>query len=153
MVDYVIKQAAVDLKLPMPAGGRFVTIGGSAAIEDSITVRGEGFDIALSYGAFDKSRNDQANYATDLGYRLATRDEHLAYVRRLLENEGCQGFRTPGMDALMMYRSHFIRDAQGRVTLDGQEIKAVDMNENERDPVASKLIGALFVRACRESQG
>ncbi|MFO0416179.1 MAG: serine/threonine protein kinase, partial [Pseudomonadota bacterium] len=67
--------------------GSFVRIGWHRAVRGEISANGQQIDTLLSEGSFNKTLDEQIAYAKKLGYRLATRKEHEAYINSLLEKE------------------------------------------------------------------
>jgi hypothetical protein len=129
------------------AAGRFETVDGHFAVVGQISVKGQQLDTLLTERSFNKSRSDQHEYAAKLGYRMATPEEHLAYVGGLLEKEGDDtligSFRINRAEknALKTYRKRNVRDTEGGLDRCGVW-----------DDYDSPISGALFVRASAESK-
>jgi hypothetical protein len=117
-----------------------------------ITANGQQLDTLLSEGSFNKSLEDQIAYAAKLGYRMATREEHVAYVKDLLAKEENNTINEAEKNALKTYRERYVRDAQGEGGLDvgGRRVR-VHEGYWFGNAVAPSF-GALFVRASSESK-
>lgn len=126
------------------ASGRFETIDGEQAVVSQIGVRGRKLDTLLSEGSFSKTRADQIHYAEKLGYKLATREEHLAYVNNLLRKEADGSINKAESNALETYRDRHVRDTKGGLDVYRQGVFVDDLNWNDSD---RPFIGALLVRA------
>jgi ABC-type enterochelin transport system ATPase subunit len=130
------------------AGGRIETVDGHQAVVGQITVNGQQLDTLLSEGSFNKYRSDQHEYAVKLGYRMATREEHGAYVEGLLAKEDNKTINEAEQNALKTYRERYVRDTQGGLDVDGRRVFGFDDYWDD-DGVPDN--GALFVRASAES--
>jgi hypothetical protein len=127
------------------ASWRFETIDGHQAIVAELSLCGQQLVTLLSEGSFDKKRSEQISYAEKLGYRLATRKEHLVYIQTLLAKEAAGSINQAESNALVTYRRRFVRDADGGIDVGAfsvfSHICSGDLVAgNPRD-------GALFVRA------
>ncbi len=125
------------------------SVDGHQAVVDKITVNGQQLDTLLSEGSFNKSLSFQHMYAAELGYRMATRAENLAYVDSLLAKEEDKSINAAEADALKTYRDSWVRDAQGGLGVDGRRVCDSDLCWYDN---GLPNIGALFVRASAESK-
>jgi serine/threonine protein kinase len=132
------------------AVGELRSVDGHQAVVGKIAVNGQQLDTLLSEGSFKKSRAEQIAYAEKLGYRMATRKEHRAYVDSLLAKEKDNSMNEAEAYALKTYRKSVIRDTKGGLAVAGRRVYAYDSLWH--DGGASSLIGALFVRASAESK-
>lgn len=107
-------------KLSAKAGGRIKIVRGHRAIVGQISVKGQQLDTLLSAGSFNKNREEQADYASQLGYRIATRDEHWAYLDSLLGKEDDGSINAAESKALNIYRKWYVRDTAGGLAVDGR---------------------------------
>jgi len=112
-------------------------------LEGTISVSGHRLDTLLSELSFNQSRQAQAAYAAQLGYRLATREEHLAYVTSLLTKEAEGAISPTESSALDMYRKRYVRDNQGGLFVFGSQVLDFDDRWGCYD---GPKFGALFVR-------
>jgi hypothetical protein len=118
-------------------------------VVDKITVNGQQLDTLLSKGSFNKRLSFQHMYAAELGYRMATRAENLAYVDSLLAKEEDTSINAAEAHALKIYRDRYVRDAQGGLEVDGRRVRDFAPLWNDSDYPND---GALFVRASAESK-
>ncbi len=132
----------------LAARGRLETVDGHEAVLGKISVNGQQLDTLLTEGSFDKTRQDQEAYAQELGYRLATREEHLAYLNGLLGKEADGFINAAESKALENYRRKYVRDTLGGLDVDGRRVGG-DTRWHDR---AAPDYGALFVRASAESK-
>lgn len=124
-------------------------VDGHQAVVGKITVKGEPLDTLLSEGSFDKSRSDQIQYAEKLGYRMATREEHTAYVEGLLAKEDNNTINDAEKNALQSYRKRYVRDADGGLDVDGRGVRGLTPDSFFKFfDVPNR--GALFVRVSAE---
>jgi len=130
------------------AGGRIEAVDGHQAVVGKITVNGQQLDTLLSEGSFNKSRSEQIEYAEKLGYRMATREEHLAYVKSLLAKEDNNTINYAEKNALQTYRERYVRNTDGGLDVDGRRVRVAFSWRGNGDP----SFGALFVRASAESK-
>jgi len=126
------------------AGDRFEIMDNHVAVVGKISVRGTRLDTLLSEGSFNKTRADQIAYAETLGYRLATREEHRAYVESLIAKEKDSSINLAESNALETYRKRFVWDNEGGLAVYG--LRVHDDGGRWLD-MASPDFGALFVRA------
>jgi serine/threonine protein kinase len=118
-------------------------VDGYQAVVGQITVKGRQLDTLLTEGSFNKSREDQWAYAKKLGYRMATRQEHRAYVVGLLAKEADDSINEAEAKALETYRERYVRDTQGGLDVTDRHIAVFyDHSFDE----SRRLFGALFVR-------
>jgi hypothetical protein len=125
--------------------GSFVRIGWHRAVRGEISANGQQIDTLLSRGSFNKTLEEQIAYAQELGYRLATREEHEAYVNGLLEKEADGSINKAEFNALKIYRARFVRDTKGVLYVNGRRVH--DRDSGWRGNGAGPYDGALFVRA------
>jgi hypothetical protein len=151
--NHALQKAAATLPKPKAppteGGGRIETVDVHQAVVGQISVHGEHVDTLLSQGSFNKTRVSQIAYAETLGYRLATREEHLAYVNSLLSKERAGSINNAESNALGTYRERFVRDTEGGLVVNARRISA---NVSDFDDYAGPGSGALFVRASASSQ-
>jgi len=155
-----VKQLAALLKTVSPTEGAASTtkseavaelksVDGHQAVVGKITVNGQQLDTLLSEGSFNKSQSSQREYAVKLGYRMATREEHVAYVEDVLAKEDNNTINEAEKNALKTYRERYVRDTHGGLVVDGRRVLGHDdvwyADGNPR-------VGALFVRASAESK-
>ena len=149
----VIKSAASATK--SEAAGRIVKVKRYEAVESQITVKGQLLDTLLSLGSFNKSLKQQIAYAKKLGYRLATREENMAYVKILLGKDAKGSINTAEFKALRIYRNmymwdkRYVRDSQGALRVFGDDIVGYDRDWRDVDVPHGF---ALFVRDSEESE-
>jgi hypothetical protein len=124
-------------------------IGGYKAVVGQISVKGQQLDTLLSEGSFCKSRADQTAYAEKLGYRMATRAEHRAYVDSLLAKEEDKSINAAEAHALRTYRERYVRDTHGALVVDGRRVNG---RSRYWQDFGYPFSGALFVRASAESK-
>jgi hypothetical protein len=132
-------EAVAELKL----------VDGHQAVVGKITVNGQQLDTLLSKGSFNKTRADQIAYAEKLGYRLATREENLAYVEGLLAKEGNDTINDAEKNALNTYREWYMQDTEGGLAVDGRRVFDGDLYWLRRN---RPFDAALLVRASAESK-
>ena len=108
-----------------------------------ITVDGQQLDTLLWEGSFNKTRLTQMAYAKKLGYRMATRKEHLTYVEDLLAKEDNGTINEAEKNALKTYLERYVRDAQGGLTIEFGRVGEIAYSRIEGD---DPCIGALFLR-------
>jgi hypothetical protein len=134
------------------------SVDGHQAVIGQIRFSGRRLDTLLTEGSFNRSREDQIAYAKSLGYRMATREEHRAYVDDLLAKEADGSINKAEAIALKVYRRFdsmalpfylIIRDTQGGLGLDGRRFHSHDNRWGSQDFFSD---GALFVRASAESR-
>jgi hypothetical protein len=132
------------------AVSRLETVDGHKAVIGKITVNGQQLESLLSEKSFDKTRGDQKAYAEKLGCRMATREEHRAYVEGLLAKEGNNTINDAEKNALKTYRRRYVRDDAGGLGVVGRRVCA-------SGPlwylVVFRRYGALFVRAHHDGLG
>jgi hypothetical protein len=136
------------------AVSKIKTIDGHQAVVGQILVEGQLLDTLLTEGSFNKTRKDQTAYATKLGYRLAAREEHLAYVKDLIEKEENNTINDAEKNALETYRRRYVRDIEGGLDVDVDDVdgrRVRDGGHRWRDSGYPNC-GALFVRASAESK-
>lgn len=133
-----------------PVRGAYKQVGGHRAVSGKISVNDQELDTLLSEGSFNRKRKEQIAYAESLGYRLATREEHRAYVKSLLEKEVLGTINRAERGALATHRKRYVRDTQGGLAV-SDEIRDDSSNEYWND-IASRHYGALFVRASAKSK-
>jgi hypothetical protein len=131
------------------AGDRLETIDGHNAVVGQRSVKGQQLDTLLTEGSFLKTQSDQIAYAEKLGYRLATREEHLAYVNSLLGKESDGSINAAESNALETYRKKYVRDIQGVIDLYGRRVSTSESFWNDFD---HPKLGAFFVRSTSESK-
>ena len=119
------------------------------AVAGKITVKGQQLDTLLTEGSFNKTRNDQIAYARSLGYRLATRKEHLVYIKGLLAKQADNTINDAEKNALKTYRDRFVRDTKGGLAVVGWRVRGDGYDWHGR---GFPDCGALFVRASAESK-
>ena len=125
------------------AVGELVSVDGHRAVVGKIPVNGQQLDTLLTEGSFDKSRAAQIAYAQQLGYRMATREEHIAYVRSLLAKERDESINGAEKKALNTYRERYVQDTEGGLAVIGRRV--VD-DAYRWDGYGDPSDGALFVR-------
>jgi hypothetical protein len=133
-----------------PAVTELKQVDGHLAVVGKITANGQQLDTLLSEGSFNKSREDQIAYAEKLGYRMATREEHVAYVKDLLAKEDNNTINEAEKNALKTYRERYVRDTQGGLNVAGR--RGVRDFVFHGRACGYPRIGALFVRASSESK-
>jgi hypothetical protein len=128
------------------------TIGRHQAVVGQISVEGRLLDTVLTEGSYNKSRSEQMQYAHKLGYRMATRAEHLAYVEDLLAKEDNETINDAEEYALQIYRqwNRYVRDYLGGLGVDDRRVCVVDIDWYSPCDVSDYY--ALFVRASKESK-
>jgi hypothetical protein len=120
----------------------FKTVDGHQAILGAISVGGKVLTTLLSEGSFNKTREDQAAYAKRLGYRLASEEEHLAYVNDLLKKQDDNSITPVQRQALRIHMERYVRnDRGGFVVKGGRVIDTTSWLVN-----GEYVDGALFVR-------
>lgn len=124
-------------------------VDGHQAVVGEITVNGQRLDTLLSEGSFNRSRSQQHADASELGYRMATCEEHLAYVEGLLEKENSGTINAAEANALKTHRESLVRDEQGGLVVDGRRVRAYNSFWSAG---VALYIGALFVRTSAESK-
>lgn len=128
-------------------------INGHNAVVGQITVNCQQLDTLLSEGSFNKSRMNQERYAREFGgdrpYRMATREENLAYVEGLLAKEDNNTINDAEKNALQTYRERYVRDTAGGLVVVGRRVFDFDCFWRVCDFPGD---GALFVRASAESK-
>jgi hypothetical protein len=139
----------IDREFFIKASGRIEIFDGHKAVVSTLHVNSRQLDTLLSEGAFDQKRADQIAYAQKLGFRLATREESLAYAKDLLALEDQNRINEAGRDALEKYRKKRIRDSAGGVTIHGHDVHTFSSTWGGD---AYPYGGALFVRACVKSK-
>ena len=147
-LEALLKKVAARSATTSPAVGEIKTIDNHQAVVGQITVNGQQLDTLLSEGSFNKSRSGQHQYAAELGYRMATRAEHLAYVEDLLAKEGNKTINDAENNALKTYRERYVRDNEGGLAVAGRRVRYNCFWDDR----ASPRHGALFVRASAESK-
>jgi hypothetical protein len=130
------------------AVGKYKFVDWHRVVVGKITVEGQQLDTLLSEGSFNKSRSKQDEYAAQLGYRMATREENRAYVEGLLAKEGNKTINDAENNALKTYRKRFVRDTEGGLDVGGGRVPDYHFYDDRDFPVN----GALFVRASAESK-
>ena len=131
------------------AVSKIKTIDGHQAVVGKILVEGQLLDTLLTEGSFNKTLTDQIAYAASLGYRLATHEEHLAYVKDLLVKEENKTINDAEKNALETYQTRYVRDIEGGLDVDGRRVDGSDHGSYD---YAHPDDGALFVRASAESK-
>jgi hypothetical protein len=131
------------------AGGRFERIDGHEAVVGQILVKGRHVETLLCDGALGLRRADQIAYAEKLGYRLATREENVAYAHRLLGKEVAGSINEAESYALATYRRGNVRDTTQSITVSGW---GFDDHHYHWYPYDYPYDGALFVRDSPESK-
>ena len=126
----------------------FRTVDGHQAILGAISVGGKVLTTLLSEGSFNKTRGDQAAYAKRLGYRLASEEEHLAYVNDLLKKEDDNSITPVQRQALRIHMERYVRNDRGGFEV--EEGRAIDTKS--RMVNGELCVGALFVRESAESK-
>jgi hypothetical protein len=116
-----------------------ISIDGHPAVVGSIEVQGHRCETLLTRGSFNKTIQEQTAYAAKLGYRLASRQEHKAYITTLLENER-NNTNTKAEEEVL---GPNIQDATGCITFTFSRVSEASGHH----PTADPYIGALFVRA------
>jgi hypothetical protein len=150
--DQVQKLEALLKRVSAPSAttvSEIKTIDGHQAVVGQIFVEGQQLDTLLTEGSFSKTRADQIAYAERLGYRLATREEHLAYVEDLLAKEENKTINDAEKNALETYLQRYMRDTDGGLDVDGRGVRPYGLPLVDR---AFPSDGALFVRASAESK-
>ena len=142
--------AATPSSTQSQAVSEIKSIGRHQAVVGQISINGQQLDTLLSDGSFGKSRSDQHEYAAQLGYRMATREENQAYVEGFLAKEGNDTINDAEEDALNTYRWYTVRDTAGALDVDGRRVR--DYNSGRWLYYAHPDDGALFVRASAESK-
>jgi hypothetical protein len=147
--EALLKNLSAPSATTSPAVAELKWVDGHQAVVGKITVNGQQLDTLLSEGSFNKSRSDQREYAAQLRYRMATREENRAYVIDLLVKEGNSTINDAEKNALLTYQERYVRDTEGGVDVDGRRVSAEgDYWGVDVDP----CYGALFVRASAESK-
>ena len=124
-------------------GGCFATVHNHRCVVGAITLQGTHFDTLLSEGTFGKTRAEQMAYAASLGYRLATMEEHLAYVEGLLAKENNGMINEAEKAALATHRERHLRNSEGRIEVCRRQILTLGTGW---DRFNFSGFGALFVR-------
>ena len=124
----------------------FKIVGYHQAMVGKMTRNGQQLDTLLSEGSFNKTRAAQIAYAGSLGYKLATCEEHLAYVEGLLAKEGHGTINDPEKNALNTYRTRYVRHTDGGLLVVGRRVWEHNSGHSWHDK-AHHRAGALFVRA------
>lgn len=138
-------------KLSLQGVSRIKLIGENQAVESQISLNGRQLETLLCEGSFNRSREGQIAYAKSLGYRMATREENLAYVEGLLAKEANGTIDNAERIALATYRVREVRDTEGGLdVVDDRRVRA-----SRSSLLADGLLrrGALFVRASRRHKG
>ena len=148
-LEALLKKVSAPSATTSPAGSEIRSVDGHQAVVGKITVNGQQLDTLLSEGSFNKSLEDQIAYAAKLGYRMATREEHVAYVKDLLAKEENNTINEAEKNALKTYRERYVRDAQGGLDVYGRRVFDGDNGWRDGDNPNN---GALFVRASAESK-
>ena len=147
-LEALLKKVSARTATTCPAVSENKSVDGHEAVVGQITVDGQQLDTLLSEGSFNKSREDQIAYARKLGYRMATREEHVAYVKDLLAKEDNNTINEAEKNALKTYRERYVRDTSGGLVVDGRRVRGDFYWIVDAYPSA----GALFVRASAESK-
>jgi hypothetical protein len=132
-----------------PAVAELKLVDGYQAVVGEITVNGQRLDTLLSEGSFNRSRRQQHADASELGYRMATREEHLAYVEGLLEKENSGTINDAEKGALRTYRDRYVRDIDGGLVVGGRRVRG---RNYDGYGYGFPIYGALFVRTSAESK-
>ena len=148
-LEALLRKVSARTATTSPAVSENKSVDGHEAVVGQITVNGQQLDTLLSEGSFNKSREDQIAYARKLGYRRATREEHVAYVKDLLAKEDNNTINEAEKNALKTYRERYVRDTQGGLVVDGRCVRG--RGYHWRGNVYPGY-GALFVRASAESK-
>ena len=143
------KVSAPSATTTSPAVSEIKRVDDHQAVVGKISVNGQQLDTLLSEGSFNKSRSGQHEYAAKLGYRMATRAEHRAYVEDLLAKEGNKTSNEAENNALKTYRDRYVRDTEGGLDVVGRRVRGSYHSWRVFD---DPLDGALFVRASAESK-
>ena len=148
-LEALLKKVSAPSATTSPAGSEIRSVDGHQAVVGKITVNGQQLDTLLSEGSFNRSRSSQREYAVKLGYRMATREEHVAYVEDLLAKEDNNTINEAEKNALKTYRERYVRDTEGGLVVDGRRVRDFDAYWHDID---FPNRGALFVRASAESK-
>ena len=148
-LEGLLKKVSAPSATTSPAVAELRSVDGHQAVVGKITVNGQQLDTLLSEGSFNKSIEDQIAYAAKLGYRMATREEHVAYVKDLLAKEKNNTINEAEKNALKTYRERYVRDTEGGLDVDGRRVRG---NVFIWDDDGYRTFGALFVRASAESK-
>jgi hypothetical protein len=140
----------VDRELNKKTEGYLTKIDGCRAVVGYIAVDGKRLETLLSEGSFDGPRSGQEQYAKSLGFRIATREENLAYAEGLILKEEAGIINKAEANALKTYRERFVRDIEGSLSVVSHRLND-EPNFIEDHPVdwydgADPEHGALFVR-------
>ena len=131
------------------AVGRIETVDGHQAVAIHITVNGQQLDTLLSAGSFNKTLVEQTAYAERLGYRMASREEHRAYLESLLAKEANKSINEAEAKALGTYTGRVRRDTQGGLDVVG---RSAHVPAYFWGGYGYPALGALFVRASAEAK-
>jgi len=148
-LEALLKRVSAPSATTSRSFSKIMNIRGHEAVVGQISVKGQQLDTLLTEGAFNKNRGDQIAYAKSLGYRMATREEHLAYVKDLLVKEENETINDAEKNALETYQRRYVRDIAGGLVVDGRRVRGYDDSWYDSD---NPNDGALFVRASAESK-
>ena len=118
-------------------------IDGHPAVVGQISVDGLQFDTLLSEGSFNKSREEQHEYAAKLGYRMATVEENRAYVEDLLAKEKNGAINDAERNALKTYRKRYVRGRSSGVFVDAER-KTVRGRTYVRDSTTRAFVDVRY---------
>jgi hypothetical protein len=138
-----------------PDGGRFDIVDGCSAVVGTLSVEGKQLDTLLSEGSFNKSRAELIAYADKVGYRVATREENLAYVNGLLAKETGLTINEAEKHALRTYQQRYVRDAQGGIDVTSRPYSNRRVFASDHHCSVDRVNphdGALFVRPSAQSK-
>ena len=119
---------------------------GIIPVVGEITVNGQRLDTLLSGGSFN-TLSQQHTDASKLGYWMATREEHCAYVKDLFAKEDNNTINDAEKCALRTYGLRFVRDAEGGLLVVGRDVVGYSFNFDEFNDNWT-----LFVRTSAESK-
>lgn len=129
---------------------KFEVIDGLQVVVGTLVVEGRQLETRFSGWHKGADRTAQANLAQRLGYRFATRSEHLGYVRSLLAKEEDNTINDAESSLLIAYRNELIMDSKGGLLITNGTIKP--MGHRFTGFIDKCSYPALFVRAPEGSQ-